>query len=1245
MSNSVRLEWLKVIDSHYNDNVVTYEVQYDSNYNFSNPVVKNIGNPASTTNKNEVLNCYITGLEDSTDYFFRIRGVNNAGTGKWSNVEETYISIPDKPVFMDLREPEDKSVNISKTPVLKWKAWDEDHDHMEYKIVMGLSPDNLNMTVKNFADSSYTEGAFDFSKEYYKSLDPNTTYYWQVWVNEKGYHFNSYVKSTICSFTTADIRPDLIITEVSPIDKIQFDQIAKFKVTVKNQGAEPTDYHCFSADYLKNDNISPFKYVRGCLYDIIQPGETKEVNVTIRFYNDILEYNGVEYDNVLISGQSKVRFKIESNEFEDGSNNYYEYVINYENVGAPKITYFNLKQNSSLYLPEVNPDFYAIMGHKLQVGIKAIDDIQVSKGIVQYRLNSNDFWKTLIEEHNKGEMFSFCYDNEYGGTTCAEFYEWKIPDTIQPTDSAQIKVILFDDQNLQAEIISDPFTIVSNKINGNISLSKQNYKIGEKISFDMNLQSDNKIMSVTVFLSSAGGIYYDVNENGLPDNIHYEYTIPNNNSYASNNCILSMYLRDDVGNKITIESEPFQIQIDAEMPSPFDKAIEVYKKEFSFPADAQYKNQEKSISFVKLDDTNVAHIIVTHSYSYFQNTATGEKEDNYFFVNDKMYLTYDPESSIISSPIKVCDKNYDILDMSIFEGKPYLLLKQTGKEKILYTFFKNENKTFQSPVPLLNKDNPELSSIPELISAKENSYIQGDHCSHILYNGSLWGLNVAGNYVEKVSFLNGKIGENEDVYFNNSVGNVRSEYIKPVLSGSIVYFIDLSMNKLIELNISAKTIVGYDLPFTPVIHSTYGSKTALATRDNKVFIFGNGKVYSLENNNIIEKAQIEYTLGGKSYKASEKLNRIYFIKAFQAENDIYLLIHQPNSDSVPELSHYDILLFDINTFKFTKNIASTPLNKRLDGVNNNPVFDDFLYIGNNKVIVASVGYNSHDNVLFHYESNLKILDLLTGDIQNIANLQFKGSDYIDLILSDNNIYALYEDNTDEKLKSYKIQLSNTDKKVIQYENISLFHHSGKLYALWAYGNPYDGRWNESSKRIEYYLNRKNQYIEIAPNSSDVLTIADEYLGRNVSIYDNYLSTNKFIGELYADLTFSKIAYQPENINERAFKFFTYGNKNVAALTNYLSTENCIELILLKNNMSTQSILLNVIEPTIASFDDAIIIISKGDNTYDEQQIVMIIDPTTGKQQSLKLFNKSFNPITSFEKIDINKKKLCCSFLE
>ena len=1238
MTNTVRLEWLKVIDSHLNDNVVTYEVQYDTSYNFSDPILKNIGNPARTTNKNEVLHFYATGLEDSTNYYFRIRGINNLGSGKWSNVQETYINIPDKPVFMDLREPENNAVNVSKTPVLKWRAWDEDHDRMAYRIVMGLSPDHLNMTIKNFDDESYTDGTFDFSKEFYKALDPNTTYYWQVWVNEEGYHYNSYVKSTICSFTTADSRPDLIITDALPIEEIRFDQLAKFKVTVKNQGAEATDYHCFSADYIKNDKISPFKYVRGCLYDTIQPGETKDINVSIRFWNDILEYDGIEYDNVLISGKSKIRFKIESYGFEDGSNNNYDYDINYENSGAPNITYFNLKQNISMYTPELNPDFYAIMGQNLQIGIKAIDDIQISKGIVQYRLSATDFWKTLIEENNNGEMFSFCNDNEYGGTTCAEFYVWKIPDTIQSTDSAQVKVILFDDQNLKTETTSDPFSIVSNKIEGNISLSKLNYKVGEKISFDINLQSENKIMSMAVFLTSAGAIYYDANENGLPDHIHYEYTIPNNNNYASNNCRLSMYLRDDVGNKITIESKQFQIQIDAEIPSPFDQVAEVYKQSFIFPADAQYKNQSKAIRFIKLDDNNVAHVIVEHSYSYFQNTATLEREDNYVFINDKMYITYTPDSKIISTPIKVCDKNFDILDMSIFEEKPYVLLKQAETEKIFYTFFNNENKTFQLPVPLLNKDIPELKNIPEFISSKSNSYIRGDHCSHILYNGSLWGLNVTGNYVEKVSFTNGIIGENENIYFQNSVGNVTSEDIQPVISGSIVYFIDLSMNKLIKLDLSAKTIVGYDLPFTPAIHSTYGSKTALAVRNNKIFIFGNGSVYCLENENIIEKAQIQYTLGGKTYKASEKWSRIYFVKAFQTENDIYLLIHQPNSDAVPQLSHYDILLFDSNSFSFTKNIASTPLNARLDGVNNNPRDDDFLYIGNNKVIVASVGYQSHDNLLFHYESNLKMLDLLTGDIQNIGNLPFKGSNYIDLILSDNNIYAVFDDNTDEKLKSYKIQLSNIDNKINQYYNISFFQDSGKLYALWAYGNPYDGRWNEFSQKIEYYLNRKNQFIQIAPNTSDVFTYTDEYIGWNVSIHDNYLSTEKLIGKLNNDLSLGNIVYQSENLNYRPFQFFSYGDKSVAALTNYLSSENCIELLLLKNDLTTQSIHLDTIKPTIASFDDTILIISQGDNTYDEQQIIMMIDPVSGNQQSLKVFNKSFNPVTNFEMIDINKNK-------
>jgi hypothetical protein len=38
-------------------------------------------------------------LSDNTTYYFRVRGVNNVGTGPWSNVDSIRVNVQDRPVI------------------------------------------------------------------------------------------------------------------------------------------------------------------------------------------------------------------------------------------------------------------------------------------------------------------------------------------------------------------------------------------------------------------------------------------------------------------------------------------------------------------------------------------------------------------------------------------------------------------------------------------------------------------------------------------------------------------------------------------------------------------------------------------------------------------------------------------------------------------------------------------------------------------------------------------------------------------------------------------------------------------------------------------------------------------------------------------------------------------------------------------------------------------------------------------
>ncbi|KPA11592.1 hypothetical protein MHK_008200, partial [Candidatus Magnetomorum sp. HK-1] len=371
----------------------------------------------------------------------------------------------------------------------------------------------------------------------------------------------------------------------------------------------------------------------------------------------------------------------------------------------------------------------------------------------------------------------------------------------------------------------------------------------------------------------------------------------------------------------------------------------------------------------------------------------------------------------------------------------------------------------------------------------------------------------------------------------------------------------------------------------------------------------------------------------------QKWDDVYSVKSIITENDIYLIIYQPLTNSIPEWSDYDILLFDEASYTFRKSIAVSPKSNTilLHANNPEPNNNDLLYIGNNKVLSASVCQHVYNSTLIRYESELKILDLITGDIQFITNLPFKGKNHILLNMLNNNIYAMIDDHTDSNLKVYRLDLLNINNQVNQSEDISLVEQSNKLYALWSYGNPFDGRWDDTNKKIVFHTTRKNQCLQIAPSIGSINNISDNYIGRNVSVNGNYLSTDKFIGELDADFNLSKIVYQPTNIRFRPFHFIAHGSKYVSALTNFLSDTDSIEILLLDNEMKHNSIIAYTDTPKIASFNDEIIMIGNGMNTYDSQHLITKLNLETGQQSSIS-FGSIIDPITYLNRIDINQNK-------
>jgi len=623
--DQITLYWRKVIDSHYNDNVNFYEVQYALNSSFSNPTLINAGNPATGTNMYETISHTVTGLSDNSHYYFRVRGVNNVGTGPWSNVEDIQIDIQDWPYFdTGYQEPSNGATNVSKTPILRWRAFDPDGDDLDYFVTFGEDPGNL-WWARAFNSAYKGQNYYDFSEEYFEPLKPNTRYYWQIWVREDGYYRDyyggEYIKSPMWTFTTTASGNDMAITNVELISELTPDSEATFRITVRNNGSEPAPARYFRPFYIKNGAESPFwSYDWVGTTSDLPPGGEESLDISVRFREQAWENNGYTYDNVLISGNSQVRFAFAHNDTQDTdwTNDDYTITINYVDAGGPIVDFFDLDEYGRMYAPW-SKFFWARMGQDLWIILTAHDDIMVAKCIIQYRYHSGDSWVTLYEQENQARDFVFRFDNGSGGTYSSNFYTWPVPTDIVPTDDAQIRILLYDDKGNETIKTSDPFSIVSNRIASNITILSEEHKVGGNLIYQVDYDGDYPAGSVNTYLrSGANGAslpsMYD--PAGITFNNPYTWTIPNYNSYASNNCYLEFRMTDIKGNELKVLSETFTIQPNTELPPPFDQSIEIYSDECVFPADALYKGEEREVLFVDLEDDNVVHTVVEHKYYY-----------------------------------------------------------------------------------------------------------------------------------------------------------------------------------------------------------------------------------------------------------------------------------------------------------------------------------------------------------------------------------------------------------------------------------------------------------------------------------------------------------------------------------------------------------------------------------------------------------------------------------------------------
>ena len=932
--NQVTLRWRAVLDSHNNHNAVKYQIQYADNSSFENALFAERVYTESLSNLYETITKTITGLQDKTRYYFRVRALNNGQQeGRWSRTQYITIDAENLPVFSTgHRYPLNGAVDQSKTPELQWYCEDDDGDFLDYRVVMGTSPDNLNMVVRRFNDDDHRgQDWVNMEEEWNGPLTPGTTYYWQVWVKEKGhyqdYYGGEYIKTPVWRFTTETTGSDLAITSVTALDPIQPDSAVRFQVVVTNNGTETAQPRWIQGFYVKDEAESPFRTGLGVMTGALEPGQSETLIITVVFRDRVAEYNGVVYDNVLTADDSQVlfRFRYEDSQDIGDANNAAAAAITYNDTAGPVVDYFDLREYGALVNQET--PFWARIGHDLQIVVNAHDERMVTACTVQIRPDEAAEWITLYQGDNEYDTLIFSEEGlRFPGSMerTQNSISWTVPESFPATTQAQVRVTLQDGSNSPTVHTSDAFAVKTNDLNGSIAATQPETQVGNDLAFTMDWNGGNTLIKYEVWLEYGAQsklILSDYDAGGLVSAGAYQWAIPSSNTYASPFGRLKLYLRDDAGNERWVESGQFVIVDDTSVPAPFNQAVNLYDVHVAFPSDALYTEEGNGIRFVRMDDLDVAHVVVEHYHKYSRDTASGEGEDQFVWDNTKYYVTYDTATEVKSAPKALCDGAYDVVDFELLDGVPHALLEPTDGRRTLYETHLS-GASFTAPVVVENGTVPTMS-VPALKNTfTDTSGMYEANERSILVGDKLWKARVSNSTAYYRSVSANSIGGESTAGVTNLGADYESGFIRPATDGTSFAFIDPVDRKLVTVNTATNAASAADLPFTPNTSGGNRGNTVIGMAGGKTFVFGNGHVYELSGSSFIDMGEIAYTRDGQSKSYGDAWDDVINAWFVSDETGAYLILSGELGRPVPDYGSIsrEVLAFDPGSATFSKDV-------------------------------------------------------------------------------------------------------------------------------------------------------------------------------------------------------------------------------------------------------------------------------------------------------------------------------------
>jgi len=237
VSTSPRLDW------NSSANADSYQLQVSTSSGFSALAVNQSGISGTDWT--------VSGLQNNTQYYWRVRASGGGGTSEWSSVWSfTTVSLP-IPGVPNLSSPSNGSSNVSTSPRLDWNSSaNADSYQLQVSTSSGFSPLAANQSGISGTDWTVS------------GLQNNTQYYWRVRASGAG---GTSGWSSVWSFTTEPLPLPNAPNLLSPVNgatnletSVSFDwESVPFSDTYRLQVSTSS---IFSSPVIDESNLSGSQY-------------------------------------------------------------------------------------------------------------------------------------------------------------------------------------------------------------------------------------------------------------------------------------------------------------------------------------------------------------------------------------------------------------------------------------------------------------------------------------------------------------------------------------------------------------------------------------------------------------------------------------------------------------------------------------------------------------------------------------------------------------------------------------------------------------------------------------------------------------------------------------------------------------------------------------------------------------------------------------------------------------------------